>query len=161
SELGKGTTITVTIPHEIPTEAEIAEYSKTLQEKIETKNLQGLHVLLCEDNEINTEIAVKMLQTQNINVDTAKNGIEGIEKASENHYDIILMDIRMPLMNGLDATREIRKFNKTTPIIALSANAYQEDIKQSIEAGMNIHLSKPIDRENLFTAIEKLLQKKL
>ncbi len=82
----------------------------------------------------------------------------GIQKMKKYHFDAILMDIRMPIMGGLEATTEIRKFNKDIPIIALSANAYKEDIDKSLKLGMNAHLSKPIDVNNLFLTLGTLIK---
>jgi CheY-like chemotaxis protein len=98
-----------------------------------------------------------------MSVDTAKNGKEGVEKIRASmkngvsDYDCILMDVRMPVMDGLTAAAEIRKVNAAIPILALSANAYQEDIQKSLDAGMNAHIAKPIDRDALFSVLMRLL----
>ena len=115
-------------------------------------SIKGVHVLLCEDNELNMEIAVYLLEDAGAVVDCAKNGLEAVEKFRDSEsgcYDVILMDIRMPVMDGLEAARNIRALDhpdaSVVPIFAITANAYEEDIKMSREAGMNEHLSKPID----------------
>jgi CheY-like chemotaxis protein len=125
-----------------------------------TENLELLKdkkILLCEDKSINVLIIKKILSSIGIKTDVAENGFEGLHKVKNNHYDLILMDIRMPVMDGLTATKKIRLFNKTTPIIALSANAHQEDIEKSINSGMNSHLSKPIEKQKLFETLVKYI----
>jgi CheY-like chemotaxis protein len=116
---------------------------------------KDIKILVCDDTKINIKIEKKILEDRGIIVDVAYNGQEAIDKAKENNFDAILMDIRMPIVNGLEATKEIRLFNKTIPIIAFSANAYTEDIKQSLEAGMNAHLAKPVDVDKLFIVLEE------
>lgn len=124
----------------------------------------GFKVLSVEDNKINQMIIKNILNKVGINVFTASNGLEAIEFIKTNeegdNLDLIFMDIRMPDMDGITATKEIRKFNTTTPIIALSANAFEEDIKRSNEAGMNNHLSKPIDKILLNEILKTYLIKK-
>lgn len=127
-------------------------------------NLDGRRILLCEDQPLNVQIAVKLLEKKNVIVETAENGQMAVEKFSGSnmgYYDAILMDIRMPKMDGLEATREIRGLQradaKTIPIIAMSANAYEEDIQKSYAAGMDAHLSKPIEPEIMYNAISELL----
>lgn len=92
--------------------------------------------------------------------DIAENGLVGVEKVKLNQYDAIIMDIRMPKMDGLTATKEIRKFDKTVPILALSANTYEEDVKKSKEVGIDVHLSKPIIKEKLYKELEKIMIEK-
>ncbi|MCI1208550.1 MAG: response regulator [Treponema sp.] len=160
SKLNAGTSFTITISHRIPSSAQIAAY-KEIQHGNPSATaacLAGSRLLLCEDNELNREILVKILATQGITVDTAENGSIGVEKAAATQYDGIIMDVRMPVMDGLTAAKKIRQFNKTVPIIALSANAYAEDRKESLEAGMDIHLDKPVDKDALFSALIRLLQ---
>ncbi len=123
-------------------------------------NLEGVSVLLVEDNEINIEIAKDILESEKAIVDTAENGKIAVDKfrnSEMNHYDIILMDIMMPEMNGLEATKNIRGLQRedarTVPIIAMTANAFDEDIRKSKEAGMNAHLSKPIDVRTMLKTV--------
>ncbi len=123
---------------------------------------EGLKIILCEDQPLNAKIAVKLLEREHVQVIWAKNGQECIDifnKSKEGWYDAILMDIRMPVMNGLEAAAGIRKLPRADagriPIIAMSANAYEEDVEKSLKAGMNAHLSKPIEPEKLFAVIAK------
>ena len=119
---------------------------------------------MVDDNELNREIAVEIPQMTGAEVETAENGkiaVEKVEVSPKDRYDLIFMDIQMPVMNGYEAARQIRSCEnedaKTIPILAMSANAFQEDVARSMDAGMNEHLSKPIDMETLFCAIGKFL----
>ncbi len=124
------------------------------------KNFSGSNLLLVEDNIINQEIVLGMLEFAKLNIDIANNGVEAIEKAKNGNYEIILMDIQMPYIDGYEATTIIRKDNKTVPIVALSANAMKTDIEMSVKAGMNEHLNKPIEPIKLFSILLKYLTKK-
>lgn len=122
--------------------------------------MSDLHVLIVEDNELNLEIAVFSLEAAGLKVSTAGNGLEAVrlfEKSEPYEYDIILMDIMMPVMNGLDATRAIRGLDRPDaadiPIIALSANAFAEDIQKSKNAGINEHLAKPLEMDKMLKVI--------
>lgn len=157
SELGKGTEVVVDLPltpgrpegkHEIP------DPEKSRQD------LKGRRVLLVEDNEINTFVARRIMETQGILVEHAENGKAAVETfagSMEGYYDVIVMDIRMPVMNGLEATAAIRRLDRrdagSIPIIAMTANAYDEDVRQSLEAGMNAHLAKPIEPQMLLQTL--------
>ena len=161
SELGKGSTFTLEFDRKIGTPKE----ESLLNTKI--ISLSGRRILLCEDHPLNTQIVVKLLEKQGCIVDCANNGRIGVDKftASEtNFYDAILMDIRMPVMNGLDAAKVIRESDrpdaKSVPIIALSANAFSEDIKDSTDVGMNAYLSKPIDPQKLFDTLAAEISRK-
>lgn len=128
-------------------------------------SLIGRRILLCEDNQINTVVAVKLLEKMGCKVDCEANGKLGLERfagSKVNTYDAILMDIRMPEMDGLEATERIRALGRpesaTIPIIAMSANAFEEDIRKSLNAGMNAHLSKPIDVDALYRELAKRLK---
>ena len=119
-------------------------------------DISGCRVLLVEDNDINAEIADMILSQHGIEVERAENGRTGLEKVQDRpkgYYDAVLMDIQMPVMNGFEATRAIRalegEYYKALPIIAMSANAYDEDVKDCIEAGMNAHIAKPFNPEDL------------
>ena len=120
-------------------------------------DLTDLHILVVEDNELNLEIAVFSLEAAGLNVSTAINGLEAVrlfEKSKPYEYDIILMDIMMPVMNGLDAAKAIRGLSRpTVPIIALSANAFAEDIQKSKNAGINEHLAKPLEMDKVLKVI--------
>jgi len=157
SKLAKGTTFCITLPRKIPTEAQIQEYFKIQKEQNELIDFKSKRILVCEDVKINRIIIKKLLEDKNAQVTLAVNGLEGVELAKTNNFDAILMDIRMPKLNGILATKEIRKFNKNIPIIALSANAFPQDIKQSIDSGMNAHLAKPIIKEELYKILSKLI----
>lgn len=138
------------------------------EEIVKTGNdisLKGKRVLLTEDNEINVMIAKKMLETGGeMVVDTAENGLEAVERfkeSAEGDYDVILMDIRMPVMDGLEATVKIRELShpqaKTIPIIAMSANAFDDDIEKALKCGMNAYLSKPVDRQKIINTLKELI----
>ena len=121
-------------------------------------------VLLAEDITVNAEIMIMVLSMREIQTDHAENGriaVEMFEEHEDGYYDAVLMDMRMPEMDGLEATRRIRAMNridaKTIPIIALTANAFDEDVQQSMQAGLNAHLSKPVDPDVLFETLEGLL----
>lgn len=123
--------------------------------------LNGKRILLVEDNELNREIAEEIIGDTGVTVESAENGLEALEmfeKMTENYYDIILMDIQMPIMNGYEATEAIRKLLRKDaaeiPIIAMTANAFTEDIQRSKNAGMNEHLTKPLDIGQLMKCLE-------
>ncbi|MBR5341601.1 MAG: response regulator [Erysipelotrichaceae bacterium] len=133
------------------------------QKKQETE-LNGKHILLAEDVEINAEIIKLLLETKKISVDVAENGEIALNKfrsSQENYYDAILMDVRMPVMDGLEAAQKIRTLgrndSKSIPIIALTANVFDEDVQRSLQAGMNAHLSKPVEPEMLYKTISELI----
>ena len=126
--------------------------------------LEGARILLVEDNELNLEIARTILEMQKCQVETALNGQEGVDRfceSSEGYYDLILMDIRMPVMDGLEAAKLIRASGRTdartVPIVAMSANAFEEDVKKSLESGMNAHLAKPFQMEDLIRTMRRII----
>ena len=128
-------------------------------------SLNGRRILLAEDMQVNAEIMMMVLQMQQIEADHAENGRIAVEKFSSHpvgYYDAILMDMRMPEMDGLEATRRIRELDredaKVIPIIALTANAFDEDVQRSLQAGLNAHLSKPVQPEVLFETLESLIR---
>ena len=130
------------------------------EQREETLTLNGLRILLVEDNDLNLEIAQYLLAHAGASVDTAQNGKAAVKKFLEapvGYYDIIPMDVMMPEMNGLEATQAIRSSGHpqaaSIPIIAMTANAFSEDIRRSKEAGMNAHLAKPIDEKRLIHVI--------
>lgn len=156
SEQGKGTTFTITLPLQID-----HTYSgqRVSPQKVE-ESIRGIRILLVEDNELNMEIAEYMLEEKGVEVTKAYDGrtaVELFEKSEPGDYDIILMDIMMPEMDGLEATRAIRSLSradaKEIPIVAMSANAFADDITRSRAAGMNAHLSKPLDFEEVYETI--------
>lgn len=159
SEVNVGTTFTVTIPFELDMSVNT---EKINDEKEGRKDLTGVTALLVEDNELNMEIAKFFLENVGAKVITARNGKEAVDIFStsvDNYFDVILMDIMMPVMDGLTATKTIRMLKrqeaKTIPIFAMTANAFQEDKQNSQEAGMNEHLSKPLDEKILIDTIWK------
>lgn len=141
--------------NEIETKKSHQESTYVLDESIQ--RLGKLHILLVEDNDLNTEIAQYMLEEEGATVDTAENGEIAVEKVRENSYDLVLMDIMMPVMNGYTATQKIREFDSEIPIIAMTANAFEEDREQAFKSGMNEHLAKPIDINSLVKTITKVL----
>ncbi len=158
SQLYKGSKFTIELSFDIDQHAAAAEISEETE-----LNLEGMRVMLVEDNEINMEIAQFMLDAVNITITCAKNGkraVEIFQNSEAGSFDVILMDIMMPVMNGLDAARAIRALDhpdaKTIPIIAMTANAYDEDVRNAQEAGMNGHLAKPIDTKLLYRTLDEL-----
>ena len=158
-----GTTFTVTIPLEIDHNAE-----KKQQKKVEKPDLSGKSVLLVEDNELNLEIAKMLLEDEKMVVTTAENGEEAVDIVSQSvpgRFDFIFMDIMMPVMDGLEAARQIRTLNrkdtKEIPIIAMTANAFQDDIRDCIDAGMNAHIAKPIDSKKIEDTLQLVLKQKM
>jgi two-component system sensor histidine kinase/response regulator len=127
----------------------------------------GKRILLAEDNEINAEISKSLIESKHCQVELAVNGAEAVESfasAPVNYYDAILMDVRMPVMDGLEASKTIRAMrkegSKTIPIIAMTANAFDEDVQDSLKSGMNAHLAKPIEPEKLFDTLQKFFSHK-
>ena len=168
SELGKGTKVTIYLDLRIPTDKEIEEFKEQSKIQEEVKNsvgLKGVKILLVEDNEINVEIAKILLEENGAVVDVANDGdvaVEKIKNATPGQYDIVLMDVQMPKMDGYTATREIRNLNvelSNIPIIAMTANAFAEDKANAIKAGMNEHVSKPIDTTILISTVNKFINK--
>ena len=158
SELGKGSTFSFSVLARLPGDDEIRSEemdNATTQEN--ARPLDGLHVLLAEDNEINQMIAQELLATQQVLVDTVGNGQEAVEALNANSYDLVLMDIQMPVMDGLTATAKIREDARfaTLPIIAMTAHAMAGDREVSLESGMNDHITKPIDPEELYAMLRK------
>lgn len=140
-----------------------AEQKKTA---LPLTNLSGRKILLCEDNALNREIATELLKDRGIIIDTAVNGREGVDqylKSAVNEYDAVLMDVRMPVMTGLEAAKAIRSSGRedalSIPIIAMTANAFDDDIKECLAAGMNAHIAKPIEPEVMFRTIAEHIQK--
>ena len=160
SESGIGTTFTITIPFKINAEVEQCEDTQELS----LHALDGFHILLVEDNELNMEIAEFSLQNAGAKITKAWNGQEAVEifqASSIGDFDVILMDVMMPVMNGYEATKNIRSLSredaKTIPIIAMTANAFSEDKIKAEEAGMNEHIAKPINMKLLLRIVSKLV----
>ena len=163
SKLGEGSTFTITIDHKLMNDEKSRVQQKDL---VDSKDLlEGKHVLLAEDNELNAEFAKIILEDCGLHVDLARDGLECVGRVVQKPvgwYDFILMDIQMPNMNGYLATQKIRTIpeKNTIPIIAMSANAFDEDKKQALNAGMDGYISKPIDMDKLQGQIIKILQEK-
>ena len=162
SKIGVGSTFTVTIPCRIASEDEIQ--AKREINPSDQKCLCGTRILLTEDNDLNAEIATELLQEEGCTVDRAKDGVECVdmlEKAANGTYQLILMDIQMPVMNGYDAAKKIRRMDDPQkagiPIIAMTANAFSEDRQAALDAGMNDHVAKPINMNVLVPTIRKYL----
>ena len=160
SKEGVGTTFVIRVPFKIDSDADNREEQKEVSEK----SIKGLHILLAEDNELNMEIAEFLLQNEGADVTKAWNGQEAVElfeKSRSGEFDVILMDIMMPVMNGYDATKTIRSLDredaKEVPIIAMTANAFTEDRIRAKEAGMDEHIAKPVDAKLLVKVIHKLV----
>ena len=159
SEKGVGTTFVIRVPFKIDLDADKREEQKDVSEK----SIKGLHILLAEDNELNMEIAEFVLQNEGADVTKAWDGQEAVElfrNSEPGEFDVILMDIMMPVMNGYETTKMIRSLDredaKAIPIIAMTANAFTEDRIRAKEAGMDEHVAKPVDVELLIKVIHKL-----
>ncbi len=162
SKEGVGTTFVIRVPFKIDMEADKCEKQTDVSEKC----IKGLHILLAEDNELNMEIAEFMLQNEGADVTKAWNGQEAVEifkKSGAGEFDVILMDIMMPVMNGYEAAKMIRSLDREDargiPIIAMTANAFTEDRLRAKEAGMDEHIAKPVDAKLLVKAIHKLMER--
>ena len=160
SEEGVGTTFVIRVPFRIDTDRSGRMETGERQEA----SIRGMHILLAEDNELNMEIAEFLLQNEGAVVTKAWNGQEAVElfeKSRPGEFDVILMDIMMPVMNGHEAVKRIRSLDRedanVIPVIAMTANAFTEDRLKAKEAGMNEHIAKPVDVELLVKVIHKLV----
>ncbi|MCM1184568.1 MAG: ATP-binding protein [Roseburia sp.] len=158
SEPGEGSTFSFSIRLEL---------GEDVQDEVQEEEISfdGMRILVVEDNELNAEIAQTLLEERNFKVDCVFNGQEAVERIRDtepNTYDVILMDIMMPVMDGLEATRAIRSMKRedcaTLPIVAMSANAFDDDLKKSVECGMNGHLSKPVEVEKLYRTLSEVIR---
>lgn len=161
SEAGKGTTVSFTIPHKIAGEGEILTEKRSNNKII---NLEGIRILLAEDNDLNAEIAMEILSERGFKVERAEDGQDCVRKVAENpenYYALVLMDIQMPKLNGYEATKEIRNLENRKkadiPIVAVTANAFEEDKRDAFAAGMNGHLAKPIDINQFINVISDVM----
>ena len=166
SELGKGTVFTFTLMHKVADEKYYCQKMETADAPDMKENLRGKHVLLAEDNDLNAEIAIAVLEETGLIIERVEDGIQcvnRIEQMPSGTYDLILMDIQMPNMDGYKATQCIRhlddKKKAEIPIIAMTANAFAEDVQAALNAGMNEHVAKPIDVEKLEEVILSVLNK--
>ena len=160
---GKGTCFELILDFRI-SEKTVTDCSKQKEEKekTDTSQLRGMHFLCAEDNELNAEILKELLHMEGAECVICPNGravVEKFEKSAPGDYDMILMDVQMPVMNGYEATKEIRRGNHplalTIPIVAMTANAFSEDVQKSLSAGMNAHISKPMDMKKLARVVKK------
>lgn len=162
SEVGKGTKTTVMIPFEIATQEQILEEQQKAKEFV-PEDIKGKRILVAEDNELNAEITLTVLKEKGLLVERAANGKECVEMLKEkpaDYYDMILMDIQMPEMDGYQATEMIRNLGDSraaVPIVAMTANAFEEDRQKALDAGMNAHVSKPVDMNVLFRVMAKFI----
>ncbi len=157
SEPGEGSKFNFSIPLTL---------GESMEEEINEVEISfdGCHVLVVEDNELNAEIALSLLEERNFTVDCVYDGAQAVERirtTPPGTYDVILMDIMMPVMDGLEATRTIRSMDRedchTIPIVAMSANAFDDDLKKSVECGMNGHLSKPVEVDKLYRTLSEII----
>ena len=162
SKKNKGTTFTLDLPFEISGGTEIPHASAT-----DDKPLCGLNILLAEDNDLNREFAEFILATRGATVTSATNGREAVEKfvsSPAGTFDLAIMDVMMPVTDGIEATKEIRNSDKpgagAIPIIAMTANGFADDVERVLAAGMNAHISKPVDADKLVETILRLVGKK-
>ena len=162
SEVGKGTKTTVMIPFEIATQEQILEEQQKEKEFV-PEDIKGKRILVAEDNELNAEITLTVLKEKGLLVERTANGKECVEMLKEkpaDYYDMILMDIQMPEMDGYQATEMIRNLGDSraaVPILAMTANAFEEDRQKALDAGMNAHVSKPVDMNVLFRVMAKFI----
>jgi CheY-like chemotaxis protein len=167
SEVGKGSTFIVSLKTQTMAKDEyLAKKAlKTSAQASQLTSLAGKRILLCEDNDLNEEIAQNLLVKKGLLVEWAKDGEEGVRlyvNGQDNYYNGILMDVRMPKKDGIEATMEIRASEKpdakTIPIIAMTADAFSEDIEKCLASGMNAHLAKPIDPEALYSKLAEFIK---
>jgi len=152
STVNEGSCFRISIPVTIPKQNTV-QPSKPISKQAYSGNI--INILVAEDNKINQFVIKDLLKKLSFTYDIAENGQEAVDFASKNKYDLILMDISMPLMNGFDATKEIRTFNKEIPIFCLSANIFEEDQEKSLEYGMNEFIEKPLNKEKLIEMLNK------
>ena len=159
SRKGEGSTFTVTVRLKAVETPEAAESPSTQE-----VSLAGRHILIVEDVDLNADLLADLLELEDISSERAENGrvaVDTFAQSPPGRFDAILMDLRMPVMDGLEAARAIRALPRsdagTVPIIALTANAFEEDVRKSLEAGMNAHLPKPVDTDRLFETLRQLL----
>ena len=164
SKLGEGSTFTVHIPCRLARQEDAVP--KCAAGRVDKTGLAGRRILLAEDNDLNAEIATELMGEEGLLVDRAENGarcLEMLEKAPAGMYDAILMDVQMPVLDGYEATRKIRRledpWRANIPIIAITANAFAEDRQRALEVGMDDHVAKPIDMAKLIPVLQKQLHK--
>ena len=163
SELGQGSCFEVLIDLKIAEDKSVSSASQTEKDEQDDSILQGMRFLCAEDNELNAEILTELLKIEGAECTICENGervLETFERSIPGEYDMILMDVQMPVMNGYEATKAIRRSShelaKKIPIIAMTANAFSEDIQHSLAAGMNAHVSKPVEIKVLEKTIRSI-----
>ncbi len=159
SDAGLGSTFSFTLP--LGRDPKALRLEKKGQEQVLPENLAGKRILLVEDNDINQMVAQAILEDVGIEVSIAGNGAEALEILNERDFDLVLMDIQMPIMDGLEASRRIREnpeIRPELPIVAMTAHAMSSDYAKSLDAGMNDHITKPIDPQNLFAVLSRWLK---
>lgn len=162
---GKGTTFTVTLSLRVVDVPDAIESCDDAQQATEQTSLDGRRILIVEDIDENAEIVIDLLELEGAECERAQNGLVAVDlfaASEEHHFDAILMDLRMPVMDGLEATRQIRAMSRedarSVPIVALTANAFESDIQQSLDAGMDAHLAKPTDVDMLYRTLSNLIR---
>lgn len=165
SKKGEGTSYTLRFVLEEAEKEDTCTQDSGIETDRASAEFEGIHALLVEDNELNREIALYMLQEMKFRTDTAENGARAVEKVKaslEDSYDIIFMDVQMPVMNGYEATRAIRNLENHSlaevPVVAMTANAFEEDKRNAAAAGMNGHIAKPVEIQKLVEAVRQVLQ---
>jgi two-component system, sensor histidine kinase and response regulator len=164
STVGVGTTFAITIPFRESSDTLSSALPEANPQRLLTRDFSGRHILLAEDNALNAEIARHVLEKINLQVDICENGklaVERFQASATGYYSAILMDIRMPVMDGLEASRAIRKLprnDRNLPIIAMSANAFDEDIRLALSAGVDAYTIKPIDRDQLYATLSQFIK---
>ena len=165
STQGKGTSFTVELTLQLACEGATAAAQEAKTQHVDPSHrLRHSRILLVDDNDLNREIAITLLEDEGFTVEYAVNGCEAVEKimdAPSGHYQLVLMDVQMPVMNGYEATKAIRRLNDPTraqvPILAMTADAFEEDRQKALRSGMNGHLTKPVEIDKLFKALDELL----
>ena len=167
SKPGEGSTFTVTVELGASEKTGAPPAREGPAAEDEADSLQGRRVLIVEDMELNAEIVSDLLDMEGVITEWAENGqvaVDMFAKSKSGYYDAVLMDLRMPIMDGLEAARAIRAMNRydaqTVPILALTANAFEEDVRKTMEAGMNVHMSKPVDAEQLYGNLRRLIPRR-
>ena len=165
SELGQGSCFEVLMDLKIAEDRTVALAAQEETDEQDGNILQGMRFLCAEDNELNAEILTELLKIEGAECTICENGeeiLKAFEQSAPGDYDMILMDVQMPVMNGYEATKAIRRSShelaKTIPIIAMTANAFEEDQKNALNVGMNGHIAKPLDIQKLFQVLSELLK---
>jgi CheY-like chemotaxis protein len=157
SKVGLGSTFTFSLPFEVSSVEAVVEPEVTPEEVHPEMVIKGKRILLVEDNKINQMITKKMLESKNITCEIIDNGEDAIEAVKKNHYDLVLMDVHLPGINGTEATKKIREFNPTIPIIALTAISLNENREMLLSYGMTDVITKPFNPDNFYQVIAQQL----